>query len=171
MRGRISILTPELGALVLESLRSGVYFKTACEYAGIHVSTGHQWMQKGREHVCTKPVTPSPTGRGRNRKPREVVVIPECADEHEHIYVDFVDAVSRVDAGVERDVVEGILRSSVVDWRAGAFFLERRHSDHWRKREEAKVVGPDGGPVVFEFRVVRDNEQTRAVPGQVQEVA
>ena len=56
-------------------------------------------------------------------------------------------------------------RFGVIDWKAGAFFLERRHADRWRNKTESKVVGADGGPVEFVFKVVRDDAQPRAVPG------
>jgi hypothetical protein len=50
-RGRPSKLTPDVVDRLLTAIRQGMYFTSACTYAGIHDATFHYWMAKGRKET------------------------------------------------------------------------------------------------------------------------
>jgi hypothetical protein len=54
-RGRRTKLTPEVQKKIVDALSAGNYFEVACEYAGISVSIGMEWLQRGRGEHPTKP--------------------------------------------------------------------------------------------------------------------
>lgn len=45
---------------------------------------------------------------------------------------------------------EIIATAAAEDWRASAFFLERRHAEDWGKTEKLQMTGAGGGPVQIE---------------------
>jgi transposase len=47
--GRPSKLTPETKKRLLDMIKSGNYYETACTYAGIGYSTFRRWMEQGEE--------------------------------------------------------------------------------------------------------------------------
>lgn len=47
--GRPSKLTPERQRRLLEAIRGGNYYETACAYAGIDYQTLRNWMKRGEE--------------------------------------------------------------------------------------------------------------------------
>lgn len=114
MPGRPTKLTPETQAKICEALRAGNYFDTACAYAGISVSTGYEWIQRGKgEH---------PTKKGG--KP----------------FSDFSDAIEKASADAETQSVALIMKAGTETWTARAWWLERRFPDKWgRQRIDLNV--------------------------------
>jgi hypothetical protein len=47
--GRPSKLTPELTKRLVDAIKAGNYFETACSYVGIDYSTFRKWMVKGEK--------------------------------------------------------------------------------------------------------------------------
>lgn len=104
--GRPNSLTPQLQEEILQYLRSGASYAGACKHVGISRATFFAWKALGREH----------------REHKEVV--PERV-----IYVQFIDAIERVDAAVEMDLV-GEVRTAkggqgADAWQSRAWLLER----------------------------------------------
>ena len=53
-RGRPSKLTPERQKKLVDAIRAGNYYETACTYAGIDYTTFRLWMQKGEAREAKK---------------------------------------------------------------------------------------------------------------------
>jgi transposase len=47
--GRPSKLTPEIRKKLLDAIKAGNYYETACSYAGINYMTFRNWMKKGQQ--------------------------------------------------------------------------------------------------------------------------
>lgn len=60
-------------------------------------------------------------------------------------YSDFSEAVDRAEAEAESLHVVNIRTHSADQWQASAWWLERRRHGDWRKVEEQRQTGPDGG--------------------------
>ena len=71
----------------------------------------------------------------------------------EQPYVDFVDAVTRAEAEAERRAIAHIQRAGEEDPRHLEWWLERKHSDRWARREKHEVSGPGGGPQEYRHTV------------------
>jgi hypothetical protein len=63
----------------------------------------------------------------------------------------FSDAVTRAEAEAEDRYVEAVDKASDADWRAAAFWLERRRHGEWMKREEQQHTGRGGGKIIVEY--------------------
>ena len=60
-------------------------------------------------------------------------------------YSDFSDRLARAEAEATVKHVAAIARAAQDgDWRAAAWWLERRHSAEWRERKEQQITGKDG---------------------------
>ena len=120
MAGRPSKLTPERAQAIALAVSEGHYLQHAAAAAGVARSTVHNWLARGR------------LARERLDGGGE----PEPDEEP---YLDFLEALE----GAEKCAAElGIapIRAAMErgDWRAGAWYLERRFPGHWRP-------GADGG--------------------------
>ena len=114
MVGRPSKLTPERAQAIALAVSEGHYLQHAAAAAGVARSTVHSWLARGR--TARKRL-----GGGGDPKPDDGP------------YLDFLDTVE----GAEKCAAKlGIapIRAAMErgDWRAGAWYLERRFPGHWR---------------------------------------
>lgn len=103
------------GAMVnrlVELAERGVTWEVAAAACGIDKSTLHGWRKKG----ATDLELGSPT-----------------------VFADLVDRLARASAKAEALHVANIAAAGVIDWRASAFYLERRASARWGKRDKVDV--------------------------------
>ena len=61
--------------------------------------------------------------------------------EGEGVYADFYVGVHQSEALAMRTMVESIKKATRKDWRAAAWFLERRGGDEWKVEKRADVDG------------------------------
>ncbi len=120
MAGRPSKLTPERAQAIALAVSEGHYLQHAAAAAGVARSSVHSWLARGR-------------------KARERLDGGGEPQPDEEPYLDFLEALE----GAERCAAElGIapIRAAMErgDWRAAAWYLERRFPGHWRP-------GADGG--------------------------
>lgn len=65
----------------------------------------------------------------------------------EHPFEDFAQAVEKAEAQVEEEMTQVLLDAGKKgEWRAAAFWLERRRKDY-RPQSRNEITGADGGPV------------------------
>lgn len=124
--GRNSLLTPAMQARICASVRSGNWLETAAQMGGIDRDTLFAWKRKGKEDL--------EAGRPNS------------------IYGQFVNAVARAEAEAEAASVLRVLIASQKDWRAAAWYLERRHRDRWTASPTLSVDDGDAdGLLTTEF--------------------
>lgn len=111
--GRPSKLTPEVTDKLLTALRAGNYRGPAAFYAGIGIRTFKQWMAAGKK-----------TPEGPYGKLRTAVLEAEKGAEIFCVGV------------IQRSARDG-------DWKAAAWWLERKAPEHWA-RPQPKPEAHDG---------------------------
>lgn len=162
--GRPSKLTPATHQAIIDTITEGNYFEIACAVAGVHRTSGYNWMERGsieRERIES----------GITDEQRAEQGIPPAHEERR--FLDFFDAVERARALAERSHSGNIKRIamggqvleeedildpetgklvgrkrklSIGDWRASAFYLERTAARRWGRRQTVEVApGESGG--------------------------
>lgn len=111
--GRPSKLTVAVQARIVEALEAGQFLATAARAAGVHPSTVRRWVERGEAEEQRR------TDGG-------------AARVTEQPFHAFAAAVEQADATAEGRAVATITASP--DWRAAAWYLERRHPTTWGGR-------------------------------------
>jgi len=136
-------LTPERQKIIVDYLADGGYVVHACQRAGIHKDTYYEWMKKGETdkrggkyrlfadactHACTEAI-------------RRHVKMVEAAGAPKKVVTE--RTVTRVTKSGEK-VVEKIVTHNVeYDWRAAAWWLERRCPKEWGPQDKKVIVESD----------------------------
>lgn len=110
--------TEETIERLCEALVVGASLEGAARYAGISYNTLNNWRQ----------------GRGFPAGTK--------AEEKQ----EFLDRLTRAESAVELDYLVGIQKAAKDDWRAAAWWLERRRPKEYGKRA-IEVTGANGGPI------------------------
>jgi transposase len=145
-------LTPEIQRKICEALASGNYFETACRYVGIDVSTGKQWLQRGR-------------GQHKSRGSKAIYVAFVAAVE-KAIAEDEIATIAQIklrgrgrelvseDIHREPDVIITKLNGDIEErkgeqhikrlytrpeWTADAWRMERKYPHRWGRKERLDV--------------------------------
>lgn len=111
-------LTPERRDVICRAVRAGATYRAAAEHAGVKAGTMLKWRDRGLN-----------------------------PDETDRAYVDFAQELAKATADAEVGAVAVIRKAMGDDWRAAAWFLERRHPDVWGQRQRTELTGARGGPV------------------------
>jgi len=133
--GRRSLLTEHLAEEIARRLRAGLSRAAAAESLGIARETFWRWMRWGEE--------------------AEHCEVPDCADPHhgpprgDLTYADFCNVVRRSEAEAVVAASRTIVSAFDRDWRAAAWWLERRCPEEWGK-QRAPVAGDVVLRVVYE---------------------
>ena len=117
------LLTPELSRLICGLLGCGTTLAAAAAQVGIGLRTLQQWQARG--HAVLDRVTACGG------------TLPEDLDAQELACAQLVIDVERALSEVETIAARKVLRSR--DWRAAAFYLERRRGESWGSRNELRV--------------------------------
>ncbi len=142
------VLTPELERRICDYVRAGNYLSTAAEACGITANEVIVWRSMGKKDIQE--------GRTETR------------------YASLFRAVALAEAQAEAAGVMRIRAAAQEDWRAEAWYLERRYPERWLLRQtftvEAKgVEGPltadfvlsDGAPEVVDALFDAFDEKAR----------
>jgi hypothetical protein len=63
---------------------------------------------------------------------------------------DFADAIKKAESEAERKHVANIVKAADGgNWTASAWWLERRRSDDWGRRDRLEHTGAEGGPILI----------------------
>lgn len=132
--GRRSKLTRELITSLEKSIRLGAFWEDAAVAVGITRTTLYRWREQGEADL----------EHGR-----------------ETLAAEFCDAITRASAAAEHDAARAVLMAGRwQDWRAAAWYLERRNPARWGKRLE---VTHDGKvDVATPKEIVPESEEKRA---------
>ena len=130
MRPRLSA---EKRNLILELVRAGNYYVTACRAAGISERAFYKWKRLGTDELARRE-------QGHDPDPN--------LDEH----VQFVQALTRAENESESRLVALWAGAANNDWRAARDLLARRFPDRWADRSKVELTGADGGAVQVESK-------------------
>lgn len=123
--GRPSKFTPEIRKALIEAIIAGLTYTHACQIVGIDYVTFTLWRTKGSKL--------------------------ESADEEG--YFDFFNALTRAETNASTVMMAHIRKAATDDWRAAAWWLERRYPKEYGK-QIVEHTGEDGGPI--KLRLVRE---------------
>jgi transposase-like protein len=120
---RPSKLTPKVRGRIEQAVSAGASYSAAAQYVGVAESTLHSWLARGRAERDARKHEPT-----------------------ERRFVLLLDAVERASARAEVRAAATIAEAQGADWRAAAWFLERRAPQDWappRLRLEHAMTTPD----------------------------
>lgn len=118
LRGRPSLLTEDLQAMLLSGIEEGLPLKQAAMLAGICYETLNRWRKKGESE--------------------------SAPPEFRH----FCQALQRSEAVAMQRLVSQVSKAGNTDWRAAAWILERRHPDEFGKAEKIEHTGKGGNSLI-----------------------
>lgn len=139
-------ITQELIDRISAILQRGAYIETAVAAVGVSKEAFYRWMKIGAAKK-----------RGLHRALYDAVHRSTAEAETNHLVV--LDTAGK---GVKGDVVRDKEGNVVLDkdgkaivarhakpsdWKASAWFLERRFPKKWGAKQVLEHVGPDGGPI------------------------
>lgn len=131
--------TPEVRKIILKAVADGEYMTSACRKARIGELTLRHWLTLGdnaHKLIEEAAIKGEPA--------------PELTDqevEFMQFYLDVYEAEGK-NEGTAVDELRQAGRDG--NWVASITFLERRHGQRWKKREQTEHVGPGGGPIQTE---------------------
>lgn len=146
--GRRALISEERIEAIATALQAGESIPSAAARAGISERTLYSWRTRGEAEDAR--LADDPTAE---------------EDPGEALYVQFVQTVSRAHADLEAQIVRDLLRvaegyelkkesrdggsvySTEIDWRAGAWLLERKFPERYGNRQRVEHTGADGGPI------------------------
>ncbi|WP_245533961.1 hypothetical protein [Effusibacillus pohliae] len=111
-------LTPEIQQKIVGAIAAGNYHETACALAGIHPSTFYRWLEEGAKPRAKKG------------------------------YREFCEAVKKAEAAAEAKRIQLITKAAETDWKAAAWYLERKYPDRWGKKDKVSAEVEHSGTVV-----------------------
>ncbi len=117
---RPSRLTPRLREQIALAVSSGTSYRAAAQSAGVAESTLHSWLARGRAEQGARRGAPG-----------------------ERPYVKLLEAVEEASARAEVRAAALISRAAENDWRAAAWFLERRDPETFGRRLAVEHTGDD----------------------------
>lgn len=122
MKGRPTKLTPQRQEELLKNFRLGCYREVAAQAAGIAVATLYGWLSRGKE--------------ARNARESGAFV-----KKSERVYLDFLEAVEKAEALAESRMLATVQAKAPKDWKAAAWFLERRYPERYARVERHRISG------------------------------
>jgi transposase-like protein len=131
--------TPEVRKIIIKAVGEGEYITSACRKARIGELTLRHWLTLGE---ASHKLVEEAAIKG------EEVELSDKEVEFMQFYLDVYEAEGKN----ESDAVGELRRAGREDqnWVASITFLERRHGQRWKKREQTEHVGPGGGPIQHE---------------------
>lgn len=109
-KGRPTKFTKETTEKICQYIQEGNYIDTACRLAGVDYTTMRKWFVQGEAE-----------GKGQ--------------------FYEFAEAVRRAEAVAEAERVACIIRAGKYDdWKANAWYLERKYPERWGKQERLEAT-------------------------------
>lgn len=134
--GRPTKLCDRTKGLILVGIRLGLTYEDAAQAAGVHRSTFHRWMQKGKSaksgvyrDFCDALERANAEGQIINAK-----IVHDAAKGGQPIKE--TRTVTRANGTQETTVTERVAQP---DWRCSAWILERRFTESWGRRDSLKT--------------------------------
>lgn len=113
-------MDPETVNRIVNLIKAGNFAVVAAKSAGIAQRTYTSWMNKGRYEA------------GRRARGEPPVA---SKDPYVHFYYEVESAI----AEAEGRHVANLMKHSQDDWRASAFYLERKHPERWAAKVNIEI--------------------------------
>lgn len=110
---KIKANDPKVLSRLEQALKAGVTRKAAATYAGISEASFYSYLETAE----------ADQENGKTDTP----------------YLEFLEVVTRAEAEAEIHAVGTIRNAMATDWRAAAFFLERRKKDEWGRQDRFEM--------------------------------
>lgn len=172
--GRPSKLDASTQQIICAAIRRGLGYEPAARMAGITYRTFSRWRDRGLAEIerLEKPKT--------RPKAAETIFVEFCQElqraeaEGENTNADIIskmaeggqqvtkketyqkrvwDAKQKAFVAIEESETTKV-ETTLPDWRAAAFILERRHPDRWGRQIKTEVSGPGGKPVPIQIMTI-----------------
>lgn len=116
--GRVTKLNDELIKEIAGYVRDGSFYKDACILSGITEHTFYEWKRRGLEDLNNEKVS---------------------------VYSKFLQSLKAAEAQAKAEAIKYIQRSE--DWKAKAWYLERKYNDEFGNRQKIEHSGDEDKPV------------------------
>ena len=151
--------TPERRTIIVDAIKAGSPKKYAAMLAGIAEKTLYEWIEKGRQQeppegldsLTVKQLKERARanvvkGYTRMKKPQLIKGIIEA----ETAYRSFLYAVELAEAEGLMQHIKNVRDAGLEDWRASAWYLERRDPENWAKQDRLQVENQHSGNIKTE---------------------
>lgn len=132
--GRRSKLDRDVLEELVELAGHGNYREQMARAAGVSPSTLYAWLERGEADLDAGKAT---------------------------IHAELSEALTRAEANAEANALAHIRRHAPLDWRAEAWFLERRYPSRYRRRDSLEVEGELTTKTVEDVAPDSDEERRR----------
>lgn len=158
--GRPSKFTPTVRKVLIDGITAGLTYKHVCQIAGIDYESFNNWRKIGE--ALDEPDDEgyfdffvALTRAESNASLSMMATIRKVAQGYK-IKRPFTDRAGRI--VTDRDGNPVLIDDEILaDWRASAWWLERRYPEEYGKTR-TEVTGVDGGTIRFEI-VRRDSDE------------
>ncbi len=136
--GRPTALNDEVARTLLNALRLGNPFVTACQFAGIDDSTLRRWRQKGDEALRLSPGKRSPSQRkyAEFRTAIDKAIVEANVRAQQTIHTVMTQPLQNATSEEKRIIVD-----------AAKFYLTHRDPSHYSTQQRTELTGKDGEAV------------------------
>ena len=150
-------LTPALTKNIEQLIRNGCVISDVCKAVGIGTSSYYEWLNAGKaihEGDKENPYLPSKPRRRKNETDEALEKRREQHEEKRQLLLTFYIRISAAEAMSMTDMV-AMVRSAAIsgDWKAAAWFLERRDPDNWSLRHMGREKIELSGEVTTNLRI------------------
>lgn len=139
-------LNPTVRANICKFLGYGVSIDCAAEQEGVTSVTFYSWLRKGRSALAEARAAWDDQHPGEDPSEAELLALIDPARlEFVHLVTEVQRAYARAEGGYTRH----IHNQAQKDWRAAAWWLERRRPLHYGNRAELTIEREDRAPAAM----------------------
>jgi transposase len=158
MPGAKSKLTQVRARAILDAIRNGNTKENAAKMAGISEATIYNWLQRGREEE--PPDLEGLPNKELHKLARHHQIkgytkmnkqqLQDAITEASTRYAVFAADMERAEAEGIAYHVKNVTQAGQEDWKASAWYLERRDPANWAKRDRLQVDNNHSGSIKTE---------------------
>lgn len=147
MKGRKAVITQKLVEKLVENVK-WVSIEQASKSVGYSEDTISKWRRRGAEV---------------NAMLEKGSLLVKDLSKHDALCRELHDGVLEAVAFAELDNSRAILKAGEEDWKARAWWQERRFGSRWGAKQALEHSGPNGGPIELqEIRVLMEQDRSHA---------
>lgn len=137
--GRHHKLTQALREKICRCIAAGVSIEAACEQEGIGRATFYEWLRRGRTAIEDAQTLARTHSQPGDAPPPSCAAVLKLLAAEQMAFVALLASVEQALARAEVFYSRKIADASNNDWRAAAWWLERRRPDTYGNRETVRI--------------------------------